>query len=361
MNLHIVSDSKFSNTFYRNLQEIGLLDNNKIVVRSNQNSLSYISTSIPFAPLYSKKFSEATGDVSHYTKVFIHQFSPLMYRWVARNKFQELNWMIWGGDLYNLPFVKYDFYEPKTLQYVKANQANDNFLYLLKVYLTNMPFRKRAYSKVKHVLTWMESEYDFALQHIPSLQATHKFFFYENQAPYHALDDYRMPAPSGQKRYKIMVGNSGTPTNNHLDAISRISQSGLNADLVIPVGYGEAPYIDFLKKNVSFYSNGSIQFIDKFMDFSEYVKILSEADGLVMNHIRPQGYGNILMMMYLGKPVFLNTKNISLPDLKKAGLLWNPLDNIGSLPKIDVHNSREKILTMLSHEQLVSLYGNLFG
>jgi dTDP-N-acetylfucosamine:lipid II N-acetylfucosaminyltransferase len=361
MNLHIVSDSKFSNTFYKNLQEIGLLDKNKFVVRSNQKSLSHITFDIPFARLYSKKFSRETGDTNQYEKVFIHQFSPLMYRWVATNKFRELNWMIWGGDLYNLPFVSRNFYGPKTHEYIRKHKSGDSFLYLLKVYLANMPFRKTAYAKVKRILTWMHSEYAFALQNIPSLAAKHEFFFYENQSPYQDLDQYRKPNIVKKAPFKIILGNSGTPTNNHLDAIQRIADSGLPADLVIPVGYGESSYIDFLKRNISFYKNGSVEFVDRFMEFAEYVDLLNSADALVMNHIRPQGYGNIFMMMYLGKPVFLNENNISLSDLNQAGLKWSSLTSIGSLPQTEMYDSREKILTLLSHDRLCSVYKTLFS
>ena len=51
-----------------------------------------------------------------------------------------------------------------------------------------MPYKNKAYSKVDHVLTWMESEYTFAKAHLSSLQAAQKFFFYENPLPYQKLD-----------------------------------------------------------------------------------------------------------------------------------------------------------------------------
>jgi dTDP-N-acetylfucosamine:lipid II N-acetylfucosaminyltransferase len=361
MNLHVVSDSKFSNTFYKNLEEIGLMSNNKIVVRSNQKAVTHMNVDADFAPLYSKKFSECVGDTLQYKKVFIHQFSPLMYRWVAMNKFQEINWMVWGGDLYNLPFVKHDFYEPATLEFIRKHPSGVNWLYLLKVYLTSMPFRKKAYSKIRSVYTWMSSEYAFASKHIPSLQAEHQFFFYENQSPYQKLDGLVKPRNTASKPYRVIVGNSGTPTNNHIDAIQKISDSGIMADLIIPVGYGEAAYIDFLKRNVAFYKNGAVEFVDRFMDFDEYVALLVSADALVMNHIRPQGYGNIFMMMYLGKPVFLNERNISLPDLDRASLPWNPIRNLKSLSEIKIQDNRESILKLLSHDRLVSLYKTLFS
>jgi dTDP-N-acetylfucosamine:lipid II N-acetylfucosaminyltransferase len=361
MNLHIVPDSKFSNTFYHNLKEIGLLDNNSVVARTNHPQLKYITADVPFARLYSSKFDQLTGDTHQYEKVFIHQLAPLMYRWIATHRFKLLNWMVWGTDLYNLPFVSHSFYESWTQKYTRRHKKFDEFFYLLKVYLTSMPFKSAAYSKVNNVLTWMKSEYAFAHENIPTLKAEHQFFFYENQIPYHALDGISFPGREPQGVLKIIIGNSGTPTNNHLDAIKTIHESGIRADLSIPVSYGEPAYIAFLKKSVSFYSNGTIEFVDRFMEFNEYVQFLGTADALVMNHIRPQGYGNILMMMYLGKPVFLNEKNISIPDLDAANIEWRPLNEIRNLRPADHLANRENVSALLAHSKLVETYTRLFS
>lgn len=360
MNLHIVPDSKFSSTFYDNLLEGGLEQNNKVIVRTPYPKLTYIPQKIPFGKLYSNHFDALVGDTREYDKVFIHQLSPLMYRWIARHSFRELNWMTWGTDLYSLPFVRYNFYEPLTLVYKQKRKFQSGLLYLLKVYLTNMPFRTIAYSKIDHVLTWMESEFEFAKDHIPSLKATHQFFFYENQLPYQALDKIEEVNRS-RDVLKIVVGNSGTPTNNHLDAIRTISDSGIRADLYIPVSYGEKDYVEYLKKNVSFYKGGTIEFVDRYMAFEEYIRFLASTDALVMNHIRPQGYGNIFMMMYLGKPVFLNDKNISLPDLRLAGMRWCSINEIYQLKTVQALPNKEKVNDLLSHEKLVSGYRKLFS
>ena len=94
MNLHIVPDSKFSDSFYTNLKELGIESQNKFVIRTNEPAPKFISHKLPFAKLYSATFNDLVGETSQYEKVFIHQFSPLMYRWVALNTFQEINWCV---------------------------------------------------------------------------------------------------------------------------------------------------------------------------------------------------------------------------------------------------------------------------
>jgi len=359
MNLHIVPDNTFINKFYDNLNDLGLLGINKIVVRSNDSKLKSVRHNIPFAPLYSTRFASLIGNTEQYEKVFIHYFTPLMYRWVTRHKFRELNWMVWGGDLYNLPSLDHVCFEPLTFQqYVKQDLSIKTLLYRLKVFVTNSPFKRSAYSKVKNILTWMPSEYQFAIEHLP-VHATHKFFFYENQLPYEKLDI--LPSlKNASERPLLIIGNSGSPTNNHLDVVQFLEANRVHADLVIPVSYGDPNYIKFLKKKLT-YSYGTIKFMDRYLAFDEYLNFLSTADALVMNTIRPQGYGNILIMMYLGKPVFFNEKNISLPDLNRAGLKWLPIENLNVSKSLAMNASnKEAVVNLLSHERLLKEYQILF-
>ncbi len=359
MNLHIVPDNTFINTFCDNLEELGLMHENKIVVRTNHNCLSAIKRKLPFAPLYSSQFAALVEDTAEYQKVFLHYFTPLLYRWVARHRFKELNWMVWGGDLYNLPSLDRMCYEPITFEkYIKKNWSVDKLLYDLKVWTIHAPFKKKAYRKVNFVLTWMKEEYQFALQHL-SLQAEFKFFFYENKFPYGKLDDLRQK-PTKRGRPSLVIGNSGSPANNHLDAVHFLEEHQVEADLLIPISYGDKRYISFLKKELK-YSYGKLEFVERYMNFEEYLEFLSGADGLVMNTIRPQGYGNILMMLYMDKPVFFNKKNISLPDLNQYQINWQPLENLISYSGAELsHANKNAVMRLLSHERLLTTYQKLF-
>jgi hypothetical protein len=303
------------------------------------------------------------GDTSSYTKVFIHQFVPLLYRWVAKNNFKELNWMVWGADLYNLPAFESGCYERRTLEeFIKKKFTLGAMAYRLKIFLLHERFRKTAYSKINHVLTWMKSEFDFANRNIKTLKARHEFFFYENQLPYQNLDRYVVQEVFKQdKTPRLIVGNSSSPSLNHLEAVENLQKQHVKADLVIPVSYGDENYSRFLKKRLQFYTGGKIDFLEKYMNFPEYLAFLGEVDGLVMNNIRPQGYGNIFMMMYLGKNVYLNERNISLQDLTKNGLTWFPLNKIEQTLFSTFTDNKEAVNRLLSHGNVLRIYGKLFS
>jgi hypothetical protein len=362
MNLHIVPDNVFINRFYENLRESGTVENNRLVVRTNNTTLRYIKHDIGFAKLYSRRFNELTGDTREYKRVYIHQFTPLLYRWVVTHDINELNWMVWGADLYNLPSVKAELYGDATLKhYVNRNFSFQDFLYRAKVALLHDGYREKAYAKVSHLLTWMTSEFNFARQHLPSLQAEQQFFFYENDVPYQALDDIRATAVIEQAYRKpiYILGNSSTPELNHLEAVAELEASGVSADLVVPLSYGDKKYAAFLKRNLS-YKGGNLRFMDQYMAFQDYLQLLNSADGLIMNNLRPQGYGNIFMMMYLGKKIFLNPKNLSIPELDKAGLVWQPINAMKNEEYGDWRENKSAVTNLLSHSTLCQVYRELF-
>lgn len=363
MNLHIVPDNVFINKLYENLAELDILQHNRIVVRTNHATLRTLKHPLPFAKLYTSRFEQLTEDTSEYAKVFIHFFSPLLYRWVATHSFRELGWMVWGADLYNLPCIHAQLYEKLTWEkYIRRSFSMNDLLYRMKVRVIHEPYRARAYAMVTDVLTWMQSEFDFARQHIPALKADHRFFFYENSLPYQALNDIlQQESVPRRNRPVYILGNSATPELNHLDAVALMEEAGVNADLCVPVSYGDMRYARFLKRNLAHHRGGDIRFINQHMPFGEYVQFLNQCDGLIMNNIRPQGYGNIFMMMYLGKKVFLNPRNPSTADLDRAGLRWEPVAHAGNTSTIEWEANRSAVTAFLSHERCLRVYNELFS
>jgi hypothetical protein len=251
-------------------------------------------------------------------------------------------------------------YEPLTFKkYIHRNVAIKDFLYRTKVALLHDAYREKAYGKVDHLLTWMKSEYDFAKRHLP-VKATHQFFFYENDVPYQALDNMLKQNPPEKTKPTYILGNSSTAELNHLDAVASIDAQGMSADLVVPISYGDSKYSRFLRKNLV-YTGGNLHFIDNYMDFEEYLQFLNRADGLIMNNIRPQGYGNIFIMMYLGKKIFLNPKNISIAELIKGGLSWLPVGEIGRKDAVNWLQNKSAVTRLLSHTTLLRIYRELFS
>src|SRR5690606_34099610 len=97
----------------------------------------------------------------------------------------------------------------------------------------------------------------------------------------------------------IIIGNSNSLENNHLDVFEIIKDSNFNERVFVPLSYG----IDQKYKSVVL-SRGKELFNDKFyplLDFMErdkYFNLLSGCSAAVFYHYRQQAMGNILALLY---------------------------------------------------------------
>lgn len=122
-------------------------------------------------------------------------------------------------------------------------------------------------------------------------------------------DDYSGDAISYQiSRNNILVGNSSAPENNHLEMFQLLHD---NVDLsgrkiIVPLSYGN----EVCREKIVF--AGKKMFGDTFVPLIDYIpknayiELVASCGYVVMNHLRQQGMGNLLIMLMQGAKVFLN-------------------------------------------------------
>jgi hypothetical protein len=109
----------------------------------------------------------------------------------------------------------------------------------------------------------------------------------------------------------ILLGNSASATNNHLEAFDLLSRIDFgDRKIVAPLSYGCPRYARAIKRE------GAKQFADgfvpltSFLPIEEYNRLMCNCGIVIMNHYRPQAVGNIIAALYMGCKVFLNSTNI---------------------------------------------------
>lgn len=110
---------------------------------------------------------------------------------------------------------------------------------------------------------------------------------------------------------RIQIGNSGDPTNEHIKLFySLLRFKDENIEIHTPLAYGDLGYIETV------IARGKELFGNKFVPQTELIPPrdyncqLASIDILVFNHQRQQGFGNLVISLYLGSKVFLH-KNVS--------------------------------------------------
>lgn len=165
---------------------------------------------------------------------------------------------------------------------------------------------------------------------------------------------------------KVLLGNSCTPTNNHIDAFKDVINFGSGYKIVVPLSYGDTNrYKDIIVRlfNESFESE-DLQLLTDFVSFDEYVSLLQDCPYVVMNHLRQQGLGNIIISLFVGAYVFLDKANPLYAFLSESGFDIYSIDDIKtvhSLPKPDVTKNRSIILSIWGAEAQFSKTENFIN
>lgn len=143
-----------------------------------------------------------------------------------------------------------------------------------------------------------------------------------------APDAIREPGPD------LLVGNSATPANNHLELFELIRQRVDLGErrLVVPLSYGDAAYREHvLAAGHRLFGQAFVPLVD-FMPKARYLEMLGSCGFALMNHIRQQAMANICMAGLMGARVFLNRRNPAYRWLHQEGMPVEDLDDLQLQP-----------------------------
>ncbi len=127
----------------------------------------------------------------------------------------------------------------------------------------------------------------------------------------------------------ILVGNSATVTNNHIDVFRALAMHDLGLRKVfVPLSYGDPIYreniIDHGRKILG---KSFVPLVD-FIPFEKYRSIVASCNVVIMNHHRQQALGNIGAALHQGAYVFLNNLNPAYEFFKSEGAFVHSFEDL---------------------------------
>lgn len=193
----------------------------------------------------------------------------------AVGQHKKVIWFIWGGDLYTPIRQKQPFHETvKHVHAVATGVAGDYELFC-KVY-GHKPWMKMSYP----------TDIDFASVNTPA-----------------------------RKSKTIFVGNSGDPSNLHIEILEQLArkQDIADYDIVLPVTYNlHEPYKqEILACAEKLGLAKRLRLLTQHMSPADYYALVAEAEIFVTAHQRQQAFGNLLAALYFGVQTVLR-KEISV-------------------------------------------------
>jgi dTDP-N-acetylfucosamine:lipid II N-acetylfucosaminyltransferase len=346
--LHFALDEKFIDVAYENFDSVAPSCNTFIIPSLNKK-LNYIKkTPVEFINPYSFKNPLFIKSLEKYNFIVLHSLNTYNKNLVAcaspRLKFV---WIGMGYDYYDIIYEDHEsLYQEKTKDIVKnltnKNKPKNNLLkQLTKGIFFKNPEKKEIVKKINFFAPVLENEYDMVASKFSSNFPDYIDWNYGSTA---RLIEGKMNHCSLNGN-NILVGNSATPENNHLEVFEFLRTQNLGGKKIIcPLSYGDFEYANILKNKGRVYFGDRFLSINEFMPYENYMNLISSCSNVIMNHHRQQGGGNVSAMLYLGAKVFLNEKNPMYAFYEKKGAVIFNMDELyNDSSLLNLHLSDEDI------------------
>ncbi|WP_422858217.1 TDP-N-acetylfucosamine:lipid II N-acetylfucosaminyltransferase [Flagellimonas sp. S174] len=233
----------------------------------------------------------------------------------------KIIWFLFGYEVHNNPRIvnKQNNYASLTLKYYKKQNWFKELIrpiyYLFRsnnrepFFLVKKAIERCNYCGILYKEEFHDVKEKVGLDNIEFL----KFSYYPIE--YIVDEDLKVRGSN------ILIGNSATATNNHLDVFEKIKHIDLkDSKLIVPLSYGTKSYGDFIdERGKEIFKNSFYPLLD-FMPLKDYTNLISSCKIVIMANYRQQAVGNVLAMLYMGAKVYLSKSNTLFSYLKRIGI-----------------------------------------
>lgn len=364
--IHIVTDDKFADAAY-DIFESQYPNQNEFIIFSDSDKLHYIKKIKPqfhkriniFFKISIKKILQADLVIFH----GYNSYSSLLLRAIPRNT--PTIWIGFGFDYYDL--INRPLYKKKTKLIANGFSRKQTLLSLPKKIFKQLVQKylnkKRLINKFDIFSPVLEQEYYLVQKNLKVFLPKFASWNYGTLED-HLVKEFVNLSICGNN---ILLGNSATLSNNHVEAFDLIN--ALNIDdrnIITPLSYGDSNYADLIiEKGYNIFGNCFSPLTD-FVELASYIKILQSCSIVIMNHLRQQALGNIVISLYLGAKVFLDDRNpIYIFFLEKKAFIYSlsELENElnSELTNEQILRNREILREHWGRESIYAKTRNLVG
>lgn len=258
-------------------------------------------------------------------KLFLHNLSVNIYELFMLAFFPGLLkkciWLIWGGDLY-----------------CYRNQRKG----LIERAIESA--RRRVIKHVSVIASLTEGDYSLAQQWYEVDKKHIRLNYYignEAKVLYELVNEKY----NDSSTTNIIVGNSATVTNNHIEVFEKIKHySEQDICIYAPLSYGDREYGRLVEDVGRRIFGKKFVALNTYMSHAEYFSLLNRMDIAIFNNDRQQAIGNIMALALLGKKVYL----------KKDTSMWNEWVTQGKFlfHKVDEIDSNFSNFVQINQEEI---------
>ncbi len=378
VNLHLMYDSIYCERYITFIN--GQFDNKKhlfiIMCDDKDTELKYVHTNSHNVIKMSifEDIEELIQYMNKSSKVFIHYLFDYICELMCKFDIKSPTyWIVWGGDIYN--YIDTNLFDEHTVKLLESIGYKISTT-VNKDNIKNF-YRKSAIRKINYILANIEGDigefgkikenYITVAKHLP--------FIYPNPIDLNLLDqcindDSSISHLKNGYKYMVLVGNSSSAGNNHIDILYKMSKiESKDFCIVMPLSYGGIDkYVNkLIKEGKRLFGERFIPITD-FLSPEEYFCLLKQVDIAIFNHNRQQAFGNMIALFCLGKKIYIKTNTTLYPLLRMLNIdiydvsdLDNAsIENVVRYSDNSANNNKKNILDIYNDKTALNYSKNVF-
>lgn len=341
--LHLATDDKFLDHAFPVFEKV-FPGTNDVFVFAAQRTLKYVKLAPDHIEtkrnsFFSKKPKLSKDVYQNYDLVVFHSLELSTYSELHNISLDTpIIWLGWGYDYYLDLIVDMPLYLDKTGELYESlfgSTPRQRAVAIAKGIIGAFRGRTtkiRAIERISVFSPVLPEEYEMVKQ-------SRKWRCFPEFAPwnYGTMEDNLIKGFEGDSVTgdAILVGNSATYTGNHVEAFDLLHHLQVkNRQVVAPLSYGDAQLAKKLNSVGKEYFSDSFKPLMDFMPIEDYVGIIKKCGYVIMNHVRQQAVGNIVIMLYLGARVFVRQENPVYAFFKKLGVVLSTVQELEANPAL---------------------------
>lgn len=374
--IHFILDEKITDQLIDNFKSVN--EECIFLVFKNENdTFKYLTSSGKHIIEYDDNVQCINSIIETYKSkaIIVHGLQLAFAKCILKIKSEvRIAWIEWGFDVYGLPKIRPSTYAPKTNSYLlkshkklwiervvkKRDWLRDIYAGIIMRQQDNYSVIFNAIKRIDFFCTYIKEDFTVFSSFYPNNLKFLSFTF-------NSIEQYlagRETVKIDDSAKGILIGNSNTPENNHIDVLETLGcfKSRLtDVYIYTPLSYGKNEKYKnvVIKIGASYFKSMFTPLLD-FMDRSEYIEILRSCSVGIFYHYRQQGMGNIIAMLYMGCRIYLSTKNPVYHFFKRIGVFVFDFDSEfevyanSRLEKKYIENNRKVLNVFFSKEKVKS-------
>jgi len=344
--VNIMPDDKFLD-YYIQMSEKFIPGKSSYIVFSDNEQLRFIKTQSPDLIILTRtepNFQEVLEKLKDVKVVIFHSFQNSLYSFIQKvPKSIKKIWVFWGFDGYGaLPKNSFLRTLSSLASYKKSIVGYVKFGLNLIMGSVVTKSNKRAREIIRQMdycATWIDADYELAktfnsqIKHLP-------FNYYTRELMETDSADVEKINVN-----KLLLGNSASPNNNHIEALKYLGKIKFKGEIVCSLSYsGTKTYVDNVCKLGEQLFGANFIPLRDFMPLNEYHEIINSCGVVWMNHKRQQAAGNLLVSFIGQKIIIVDSINPMKTTFSRWGLtLFDKtiLTNLGSVSSDSLIKNRE--------------------